>query len=313
MQGGGDPTTEMQRPTFRFAPSPNGYLHLGHAASALINRELAHRFNGRFLLRIEDIDIGRSKPAFDAAIREDLAWLGLSWEEPVLRQSEHLADYQAAAAKLAAMGLLYPCFASRKEIAEAAEKASIGIGPDGARLYPGLHRELPADEIAARQAAGEPFVMRLDMEKAAETARQRCGGAITYREMDSEGEVQRFELFPSRWGDVVLQRKDVPTSYHLSVVVDDARQGITHVVRGLDLQPATAIHRVLQILLEFPEPIYFHHALVCDPVGRKLSKSEGATSLNSLRASGWTPAEVKEALGLAGASGKPAEGSSHKS
>lgn len=286
------------RPAFRFAPSPNGYLHLGHAASALINRSLAERFGGRFLIRIEDIDGGRSRPEFVAAIFEDLAWLGLEWEQPVLIQSEHLSDYDAAAGRLGALGLLYPCFATRSEISAAAEVAGTGIGPDGARLYPGLHRGLAAAEIAERKARGEAFVTRLDMAAAVAEAERKSGEPLTYRELDSEGVVQSVGIDARQWGDVVLQRKDVPTSYHLSVVVDDARQGISHVVRGLDLQRATAIHRVLQVLLDLPEPVYFHHALIRDVAGRKLSKSEAATSLRSLREAGWRPRDVFARLGL---------------
>lgn len=282
---------------FRFAPSPNGLLHTGHAASALINASLAKRFGGRLLLRIEDIDIGRSREEFVDAIYEDLAWLGLTWEKPVLLQSRCMADYSAAARELADMGVLYPCFASRSEIAEAAVTSGDGIAPDGSRRYPGIFKGLDRREAERRIAAGDPHVMRLDMDRAIALAQARTG-ALTYREMNGEGGIEELAIHPERWGDVVLQRKDVPTSYHLSVVVDDARQGITHVVRGLDLQPATSIHRVLQILLGYPEPVYFHHALICDPVGRKLSKSSGDVGLRALREAGWLARDVAVKLGL---------------
>lgn len=283
-------------PVLRFAPSPNGALHLGHALSALYGFELARLLGGRFLLRIEDIDPLRSRPEHVAGILRDLAWLGITWEEPVLRQSGSLAAYRAAADRLQAMGLLYPCFASRAEIWAAA--AGGPTDPDGAPLYPGLHRGLPAAEIGARLAAGEPHVMRLDMAAALARAEQLAhGAALAFTEV-SEGRRQRILCRPERWGDVVLQRKDTPTSYHLAVVVDDARQGVTHVTRGRDLFAATDVHRLLQLLLGYPEPVYAHHWLITDADGRKLAKSARDVGLESLREGGTTADEVRRLVGL---------------
>lgn len=259
---------------------------------------MARRLGGRLLLRIEDIDVGRTREAFVEAIYEDLRWIGLEWEQPVLRQSRYLEDYEAAAVVLNKMGLVYRCFATRAEIDEAAERKGCRLAPDGSRIYPGLHRGLSTDEVDRRVAAGEPFAVRIDMKKAAALARERARGELTYREMNAHGSVRRLPVDPEQWGDVVLQRKDVPTSYHLSVVVDDARQGITHVVRGMDLQLATAIHRLLQVLLGLPEPTYHHHGLVRDVLGRKLSKSDEATSLRGLREAGWSRQDVIEKLGF---------------
>ena len=274
-------------PVLRFAPSPNGELHVGHALSALVTYETAQRLGGRFLLRIEDIDPVRSRQAWIDGICRDLAWLGIRWETPVLHQSDHLADYRAAATRLEAMGLLYPCFASRAEILAATRDGP--KDPDGAPLYPGLHRRLPRDEVDRRKAAGDPYVMRLNMAASLEVAQSRPGGApLTF----TEG-ATRITADPARWGDVVLQRKDTPTSYHLSVVVDDARQGVTHVTRGLDLLAATDLHRLLQVLLDCAEPIYAHHRLMTDAGGRKLSKSARDTSLSHLRESGATPNQVR--------------------
>ena len=274
-------------PVLRFAPSPNGELHVGHALSALVTYETAQRLGGRFLLRIEDIDPVRSRQAWIDGICRDLAWLGIRWETPVLHQSDHLADYRAAATRLEAMGLLYPCFASRAEILAATRDGP--KDPDGAPLYPGLHRRLPRDEVDRRKAAGDPYVMRLNMAAAREVAQSRLVGApLAF----TEG-ATRVTADPARWGDVVLQRKDTPTSYHLSVVVDDARQGVTHVTRGLDLLAATDLHRLLQVLLDCAEPIYAHHRLMIDAGGRKLSKSARDTSLRHLRESGATPNQVR--------------------
>ena len=235
----------MPPPVFRFAPSPNGYLHLGHALSALLNADLAEATDGRLLLRIEDIDSARCGPEYEAAIYEDLRWLGLKWEEPVRRQSEHLADYRTALDRLAALGLVYPSFESRTEIARMAS----AFDPDGVPLYAGAAKAMPASERERRIGAGEPYALRLDM--AAAIAR---AGALTWQEHGGgpNGESGAIAANPAAWGDVVLARKDNPTSYHLSVVVDDALQGVTHVVRGQDLFAATAVHRVLQALLDLP-------------------------------------------------------------
>ncbi|WP_400768690.1 tRNA glutamyl-Q(34) synthetase GluQRS [Methylosinus sporium] len=269
--------SEDMRKVFRFAPSPNGYLHLGHAYSALLGFDLARREGGRFLLRIEDIDQGRARPEFEAAIYEDLAWLGLVWEEPVRRQSEHLDDYAAALAKLDALGLLYPCVCSRADIAG----ASRGRDLDGAPLYPGTCR----GKTLARAGAN----LRLDMAKAAALV----GGEVSWREHGKE-----IVAALQEWGDVVLARKDIGTSYHIAVAVDDALQGVTDVVRGRDLYEATRIHRLLQELLGLPAPAYRHHALVLDEDGRKLAKSRLSKPLRDLRAEGAAAADVRAMLDL---------------
>lgn len=284
------------RAVLRFAPSPNGRLHLGHALSALIGYEMACRLGGRFLLRIEDIDLARSRPELIGAILDDVAWLGIRYEEPVLRQSEHFPVYRAAADRLAALGVLYPCFATRAEIQAAARSGA--RDPDGASLYPGLHKALSREEVARRQRAGEPFALRLDMAKAIALAVQRHDGPLSFTELDADGRAERIAADPARWGDAVIVRKDVPASYHLAVVVDDARQGVTHVTRGRDLYAATDMHRLLQVLLGLPEPLYHHHRLITDADGRKLAKSAGDTSLASLRAAGVTPDAIREMIGL---------------
>lgn len=285
---------------FRFAPSPNGDLHLGHALSALLNAEAARAAGGRLLVRIEDIDGARSRPEFVARILEDLDWLGIAYERPVRRQSEHLADYRTALERLAALGLTYPAFASRAEIAAAvAEREAAGGAPlrdpDGAPLYPGLDRTLPPAEAAARVAAGEPHAVRLRMAEAAGVA-----GPLTWREEGEgpAGESGRIAADPLAWGDVVLARKDAPASYHLAVVVDDAAQGVTDVVRGQDLFHATSVHRLLQALLGLSAPVYRHHRLILGPDGRKLSKSLKSTSLRALRAEGATPVDIRRMVGL---------------
>lgn len=284
------------RPVFRFAPSPNGALHLGHALSALVGFDMARQMGGRFLVRIEDIDTVRCRPDLIEAALADLAWLGLSWEEPVLRQSQHFGVYGEAARRLEAMGLLYPCFATRAEIAAAANPDA--LDPDGALLYPGLYKSAPAAEIERRKARGEPFALRLHLDRAVALAATKTKLPLTFTAIDAHGHRQVVPAQPERWGDAVIVRKDTPTSYHLSVVVDDARQGITHVTRGEDLLAATGIHRLLQVLLDLPEPVYHHHHLITDETGRKLAKSAGDTSLAALRAQGWTPASVKAGLGL---------------
>ena len=283
------------RPTFRFAPSPNGALHLGHALSALIGFDMARRMGGRFLVRIEDIDMQRCRPELAAQALEDLAWLGLHWEEPVLRQSEHLPVYQEAAARLERLGVLYPCFATRSEI-EALAKPGL-VDPDGAPLYSGLSKGLSGEEIARCKSLGQPFALRLDMAWALEIATAKlCGRPLSFDSMDAEGRLRVVAAAPQRWGDAVIVRKDVPTSYHLAVVVDDARQGVTHVTRGMDLLAATDLHRLLQVLLGLPAPIYHHHRLVTGRSGQKLAKSRRDTSLRSLRGDGWTPERIRQAL-----------------
>ncbi len=283
----------------RFAPSPNGYLHLGHAYSALLNDDMARAQGGRLLLRIEDIDKGRCRPDYEAAIYEDLRWLGVSWQEPVRRQSAHFDDYAAAIAELEALGLLYPSFESRSELAAlVAERDRHGRwprDPDGVPLYPGRARKLSAAERERRRAAGEPYALRLAMDAAVARA-----GVLTWTETGSgpQGQSGLIAAAPQMWGDVVLARKDSPTSYHLAVALDDALQGVTDVVRGQDLFWATAIHRLLQVLLGLPEPTYHHHRLILDAEGRKLSKSNQAKSLRELREAGHTPSDIRRMVGL---------------
>lgn len=268
----------------RFAPSPTGHLHLGHAHSALFALGEARASGGRFLLRIEDIDAARCRPEFTAAVIEDLAWLGLEWEEPVRRQSEHFADYRAALARLEALGLVYPCFCTRAEIAaEVAAAVAAPHGPDGP-LYPGTCRRLEPGERAARLARGDNHALRLDVTKAVARA-----GPLVWRDRN-RGE-QRAQ--PETLGDVVLARKDVPTSYHLAVTVDDDLQGMTLVTRGVDLFAATHMHRLLQALLGLAVPDYRHHRLLTGADGRRFAKRDRAPTLRALREAGYTPAAVR--------------------
>ncbi len=279
---------DSSQPILRFAPSPNGYLHLGHAFSALFAADAAKRLSGRLLLRIEDIDLARCKPEFAAALHEDLDWLGIRFEGEVRVQSQHFADYRAAAEKLG--DLLFPCFCSRTEIAAAAQ----GTDPDGVPLYPGTCRNLKPEVRARRIAAGEPHAWRIDMERAVAQT-----GALGWSELDPETSTsRRVEADPLAWGDAVILRKDTPTSYHLSVVFDDALKGVTHVTRGRDLFAATSIHRVLQSLLGLDEPLYCHHRLILDGERQKLAKSRGSQSLRDLRAAGVSAAEVRTSLGF---------------
>lgn len=286
-------------PVFRFAPSPNGYLHLGHAYSALLNFDLAQASGGRLLLRIEDIDAARCRPEFEAAIYRDLAWLGISWETPVRRQSEHLAVYRAAVEKLSAQGLVYPAFESRAEIArlvaEREQAAAWPRDPDGAPLYPGGGRSLAPHEQRRLIETGAPYALRLDM-----TAACARAGDLNWIEHGAgpDGESGEVAAQPRAWGDVILARKETPTSYHLSVVIDDAHQGVSEVVRGQDLFRATSVHRLLQQLLGLPRLAYRHHRLIRDAGGDKLSKSTEATGLRELRAAGATPADIRSRVGL---------------
>lgn len=289
----------MPQNVFRFAPSPNGELHLGHAYSALLNHDLARAARGRLLLRIEDIDATRCRPEFEAAIFEDLRWLGVAYEHPVRRQSEHLDDYREALAALDREGLLYPSFESRAELARLVEAREIkGFwprDPDGAPLYPGDAKRLAASERDKLIASGAPYALRLDMAKAFARV-----GALTWREEGAGpgGETGLVAARPEAWGDVVLARKETPTSYHLSVTLDDALQGVTDIVRGQDLFHATSVHRLLQALLGWPEPRYRHHRLIVDDDGRKLSKSTQATALRVLRDAGATPQDIRHRVGL---------------
>lgn len=290
----------MSPRVFRFAPSPNGLLHLGHALSALLNADMASACGGRLLVRIEDIDGTRARPRFVEAIETDLAWLGIAYERPVRRQSEHVADYRAALDRLTDMGLAYVSVLSRGEIADeiARREAASGLpwprDPDGAPLYPGGERARATTE-GEDPADGRPFAIRLDMARAIDRV-----GSLAWCEhgdrLDGAGEIVRAD--PAAWGDIVLAGKFTPASYHLAVVVDDAIQGVSDVVRGRDLFQATAVHRLLQALLGLPEPAYHHHRLMLDDDGRKLSKSRGSLSLAHLRDTGVDAASIRQRLGL---------------
>ena len=284
----------------RFAPSPTGFLHIGHAYAALTAFDTAMRQRGRFLLRIEDIDRGRCRPEFEAAIYDDLAWLGLQWEKPVRRQSEHFGDYAAALEKLRDRGLLYPCFCTRKDIADEIARAAIApqasdIGPDGP-LYPGTCRGLSEASRTRRLEQGTPYALRLDVSQAL----KQLPRSLTFEERgsgpDRETGVQAVR--PELVGDVVLARKELPASYHLAVVLDDALQDVTLVTRGEDLFHATHIQRLLQALLDLPEPAYAHHRLIRDASGRKFSKRDSSVTLSSLRQAGATPSSIRTMIGL---------------
>ncbi|MEA3039988.1 MAG: glutamyl-Q tRNA(Asp) synthetase [Sphingomonadales bacterium] len=274
----------MSRVVGRFAPSPTGRLHLGHAYSCLLAHDQARERGGAFLLRIEDIDPGRTREAFVAGIFEDLAWLGLGWDGEVVRQSARLPLYASAMEELKAKGLVYPCFCTRAAIAaEIAASASAPHGPDGP-VYPGTCRRLSSEARSAR--ISEPHAWRLDVARAA-----RAAGPLCWKDGDTEAQAE-----PEAFGDVVLARKDAPVSYHLAVTIDDAAQGVTDVVRGRDLYAATDVHRLLQALLGLPTPLYHHHPLLTDSAGRRLAKRHGAPTLASLREAGADPAELVAAL-----------------
>jgi glutamyl-Q tRNA(Asp) synthetase len=284
------PSTTPSSTVTRFAPSPTGLLHLGHAYSAMFAQAAAG--GGRFLLRIEDIDQGRCRPAFEAAIFEDLAWLGLTWEQPVRRQSRHMAEYGAALARLEHDGLLYPCFCTRAEIQReiaAADSAPhlVKMGPDGP-LYPGTCRRLPMHTRQQRIDAGTPYALRLDIE----AARNLAGPLAWHDELRGE-----TPATPEIFGDIVLARKDTPASYHLACTWDDALQGVTLVTRGEDLLAATHIHRLLQALWKLPVPRYRHHPLITDAAGRKFSKRDQAPTLQALRERGKSPQDVFAEIG----------------
>ena len=289
----------MTKPAFRFAPSPNGALHLGHACSALLNHDMAREAGGRFLLRIEDIDEARSTPAFEQAIYDDLAWLGLEWETPVRRQSDHMDDYRSALDSLVDEGLAYPAFLSRGEMRDIVAEAggeSWPRDPDGAPLPPPVDRLRDADERRRLISEGVPYAWRLDVGAAV----ARVGERLFWEETGSgpAGETGAVAADPAAWGDVVIARKDMPASYHLAVVVDDALQGITHVVRGRDLFHATSVHRLLQELLGLTPPAYHHHRLVLDADGRKLSKRWRDAGIGALRQAGITPADIRRMVGF---------------
>jgi glutamyl-Q tRNA(Asp) synthetase len=291
----------MSPPVFRFAPSPNGYLHLGHALSALLNFDMARRAGGRLLLRIEDIDAARCRPEYEAAIYEDLAWLGIEWEKPVRLQSQHFVDYRKALERLDTIRLTFPSFETRSELArlvsERESHARWPRDPDGVPVYPGAARGMATAERELRLARGEPYAIRLDIRAATEWA-----GALRWTETGTglSGETGEIAAEPEAWGDIILGRKDTPGSYHLAVVVDDALQGVTHVIRGQDLFWSTAVHRVLQALLGLSPPVYHHHRLILDADGRKLAKSTQSTGLRELRAAGATPRDIRRLVGLPG-------------
>lgn len=331
-----DTKLAADKPVFRFAPSPNGELHLGHAYSALLNHDLARRERGRMLLRIEDIDTARCTPEFEAGIFRDLEWLGIEWERPVRRQSEHFADYAAALERLKAMDLIYPAFMSRGDVrAWIAEYEQAGRrwprDPDGAPHYPPLDRNLPDTGRMGRIASSQPFAWRLKMDAAIAFATSNTPtpnpapqggrgfgdraaalpsplwggvggeGQFSWMEFDPEsGQTTAIKAEPERWGDVIVARSDTPTSYNMAVVLDDALQGVTHVVRGKDLFHATSVHRLLQRLIGLPEPIYHHHKLILGLDGRKLAKSESSRGLAALRAAGATPDDIRRMVGLQG-------------
>ncbi len=268
-------------------------LHLGHAFAALTAASAAD--GGKFLLRIEDLDLARAQPEFDAAIEEDLAWLGLSWQHPVLRQSTRLDAYQAAVESLAVQGLLYPCFCTRRQIAAEIARAAEAPHPGDGPIYPGTCRNLTPQERAARISSGQSYAMRLDTVAASHRL-----GPLTFDEIGSgpAGQHGRIAANPGALGDIVLTRRDAPAAYHLAVVIDDAFQGVSLVTRGNDLFVATHAQRLLQALLGLPEPRYAHHRLILDAAGSKLSKRQGPTTMRDLRARGWQIADVRRAVGL---------------
>jgi glutamyl-Q tRNA(Asp) synthetase len=282
-------TNAEERPVYRFAPTPNGRLHLGHAYSALMNASGARRFGGRLLLRMEDLDRSRCKLEYETAILADLAWLGVAFEPAIRRQSEHAADYAKAYRELAALGVLYPCFCTKSEIAKASRAAGLGCDPDGAPLYAGACRSRPA---SVRR--GDSPTLRLDMARALAIGPSE----LVWREY-GEGEEERLQhADPAAWGDVALKRRGAPATYHLAVVVDDALQGVSDVTRGRDLFAATSLHRLLQQLLQLPAPRYRHHRLALDAKGEKMSKSASSRPLFRLREQGASSAQIRAALGF---------------
>lgn len=274
----------------RFAPSPTGYLHRGHGFSALTAYQAAREAGGRFLLRIEDIDATRCRPEYDAAIFEDLAWLGMDWETPVRRQSEHLADYHAAIETLRQRGLVYRCFKTRKEI-------DIGRAPHEPAV-PYVGAPLPAGEEAERLERGEAFAWRLSLAAAREALSGFEGLTFVEQGAGPDGETGAIQARPETAGDIVLARKDVGVAYHLAVVHDDALQGVTHVIRGVDLFEAAHIQRLLQALLDLPTPTYRHHGLLMGPDGKRYAKRDKAETLRELRAAGMSPEVLRAELGF---------------
>ncbi len=286
----------MKPPKFRFAPSPNGHLHLGHAYSALMNQDLAEALGGSFHLRIEDIDPARSSEAHINAIIRDLHWLGLKWPAPVRRQSDHINLYKKAIERLSQIGLIYPCFATRGEIKRYWQQQGKEPprDPDGALLYPGLDKQTSKVMETQRKVAGHPFCLRLHMDKALAYVK-KSGNVLSYRAFAKNGSISTHQINPERWGDVILARKDIPTSYHLSVVIDDDAEGMTHICRGRDLEAATDIHRLLQVILGLREPLYHHHDLIMIE-NEKLSKSRSHPSLFDMRARGLKADDIQKAF-----------------
>jgi glutamyl-Q tRNA(Asp) synthetase len=281
----------------RFAPSPTGFLHLGHAYSALCAHQAAARAGGRFILRIEDIDAVRCKPDFETAIHEDLRWLGIEWPEPVRRQSDHFADYDAALAKLNARGVLYRCFKTRKEVLDEISRAP-HLAPDGPEGPVYFGAPLPAGEEQAMLDAGAPFAWRLSI-AAARAALKGAYDALSFIEEDLDGGARReVKATPEIFGDAIIGRKDIGASYHIASVHDDALQGVTHVVRGEDLRAAAHLHRLLQALLSYPAPVYRHHRLITDEGGKRLAKRDQAATLRALRESGVSADDVRRSLGF---------------
>lgn len=283
----------------RFAPSPTGLLHLGHAYSAILAHDAARAAGGIFLLRIEDIDATRCRPDFEAATFEDLAWLGLNWPAPIRRQSEHMADYAAALDRLRALGVVYRCFLTRKEIAEQALSAPHGAGEssDGV-IYRGPSQPMSVDEEEARMARGESFAWRLSIRYSQDLLGEDFARLVFVERPERSKAEQIVGARPELLGDVILARKDTPTSYHLSVVHDDALQGVTHIIRGEDLRASTHVHVLLQRLLGLPTPLYHHHHLLTGPNGKRYAKRDKSLTLAALRAAGVSPAEIRSRIGL---------------
>jgi glutamyl-Q tRNA(Asp) synthetase len=283
----------------RFAPSPTGLLHLGHAFSALTVFDTAQKEGGRFLLRIEDIDATRSRAEFESAIYEDLAWLGVRWEMPVRRQSDHLADYAAALEKLRGLGVLYRCFLTRKEIAEQSASAPHGEGEGVDRIiYTGPAHPMSADEQEERLSRGQPYAWRLSMRYSQDLLGEEFARLVFIEQNEGSNEERIVSAHPEIHGDVILGRKDALASYHIAVVHDDALQGVTHVIRGEDLRASTHVHALMQKLLGLPSPVYRHHRLLTGPDGKRYAKRDRSLTLASLRAEGLSPADIRARIGL---------------
>ena len=271
----------------RFAPSPNGYLHLGHAYSASVASKLAQISGGKFFIRIEDIDLGRCKKEYEENIYKDLNWLEIKYEENIIKQSECFDNYERYVKKLRDLNLIYPCWASRSEIKKtilkkSSSKSSWPVDPDGQYIYPEIYKNISKAERSNLMLSGSKFSWRLNVKKAMNFAQEKLGNKIFFEELGLEPKGKRI-LEPNLYGDFIIARKEIPTSYHLSVTVDDAEQGINLVTRGLDIYPATSIHRLLQIILNLPETKWYHHNLLREDSGEKLSKTNKSTSIKSLR------------------------------